>query len=413
MNESTVLTAPQKSESSHQGKALAVQRVASIDILRALTMILMIFVNDLWSLTNIPAWLGHVERGVDGIGLADVVFPAFLFIVGLSLPYAIDARIKKGDTNRQLVTHILTRTIALLVMGVFLVNGETYNAEATGMVRYLWNPICCLCFILIWNNYPKTANKNLVYAAKGLAIVTLLILAYIYRGGQEGNIYRFSPQWWGILGLIGWAYLASGLITVFAKKNFYAILGAWFFFALLSMLYHADLVPGFLSFIPNAILGGTLTGLTMGGVLTAMIFQYYRNRQDNKNLTLVLISCAALLIVLSVVTRPYWGLAKLGATPAWLFLCSAFTILAFLVIYWVADVSGKANWFSFVKPAGTDTLLCYLIPYFAYFTTRALGVHLPEVILLGGIGLLKSFLFAMLCVGVTGLLGKGGIRLKI
>jgi predicted acyltransferase len=41
-------------------------------------MILMIFVNDLWSLKDIPAWLGHVERGVDGIRLADIVFPAFL-----------------------------------------------------------------------------------------------------------------------------------------------------------------------------------------------------------------------------------------------------------------------------------------------------------------------------------------------
>ena len=93
--------------------------IASIDILRALNMILMIFVNDLWSLKDIPAWLGHVERGVDGIGLADVVFPAFLFIVGLSLPYAIDNRRKKGDTDWQLVKHVLVRSIALLVMGYF------------------------------------------------------------------------------------------------------------------------------------------------------------------------------------------------------------------------------------------------------------------------------------------------------
>ncbi len=71
------------------------QRVTAIDLVRALTMILMIFVNDLWSLSGIPAWLGHVERGVDGIGLSDVVFPAFLFIVGLSMPYAIEARKKK------------------------------------------------------------------------------------------------------------------------------------------------------------------------------------------------------------------------------------------------------------------------------------------------------------------------------
>jgi len=394
-------------------KEVSSTRVASIDILRALTMILMIFVNDLWSLKAIPEWLGHVASGVDGIGLADVVFPAFLFIVGLSLPFAIDNRRSKGDSDWQLVKHVLVRSIALLVMGVFLVNGETFNADATGMARYVWNPICCFCFILIWNSYPKTMNANLMYALKGIAIAVLLVFAFIYRGGEAGNIQRFAPQWWGILGLIGWAYLASGLITVFAKKNFFIVVGAWIFFAVLSMLFHAKLVPGFLSFIPNAILGGTLAGLTMGGVLTSMIFQYYRERKDDKTLTIVFITFSVGLIVLSVITRPYWGLAKLGATPAWLFLCSAFTLLAFLVIYWIADVSGKANWFSFVKPAGTDTLLCYLIPYFAYATTRVLGVHLPEEILIGGIGLFKSLLFALLCVVITGGLNRTGVRLKL
>jgi hypothetical protein len=114
-----------------------------------------------------------------------------------------------------------------------------------------------------------------------------------------------------------------------------------------------------------------------------------------------------------MVTRPYWGLAKLGATPAWLFLCSAFTVLSFIIIYWVADVMGKASWFKIVKPAGTDTLLCYLIPYFAYASTRIVGLHLPEVLLVGGIGLIKSFLFAMLCVFITGGLSRLGVRLKL
>jgi predicted acyltransferase len=388
-------------------------RVASIDILRALTMILMIFVNDLWSLKEIPEWLGHVESGVDGIGLADIVFPAFLFIVGLSLPFAIDHRIAKGDNQWQLMKHVLTRSIALLVMGVFLVNGETINTEATGMARYVWNTVCCLSFILIWNSYPKTMNQNLIYGLKGVAIVVLIVFAYIYRGGPAEDIERFAPHWWGILGLIGWAYLASGIITILAKRSMLIISIAWIFFAGLSMLFHAKLVPGFLSFIPNAILGGTLTGLTMGGVLTSMIFQYYRQRNDHKTITIVFITFSVILIVLSVVTRPYWGLAKLGATPAWLFLCSAFTMLGFIAIYWIADVLGKSNWFSFIKPAGTDTLLCYLIPYFAYATTRVLGVHLPEVILIGGIGLIKSLLFALLCVVITGGLNKIGVRLKL
>jgi heparan-alpha-glucosaminide N-acetyltransferase len=387
--------------------------VASIDILRALNMVLMIFVNDLWSLKDIPAWLGHVDRGVDGIGLADVVFPAFLFIVGLSLPYAINNRRKKGDTDWELVKHVLVRSIALLVMGVFLVNGESINAEATGMSRPLWNSICCLSFILLWNTYPETSKKAVVYLLKGAALIALVILAILYRGGEGDDVYRFGPQWWGILGLIGWAYLASGLITVFARNNFYVVFRGWIFFGLLSMLYHAGLVPDFLHFIPNAILGGTLAGLTMGGVLTSMIFQYYRDKGDNKRLTMVLFTFAIIMIVLSVVTRPYWGLAKLGATPAWLFLCSAFTILAFLVVYWIADVYKKANWFNIIRPAGTATLLCYLIPYFAYAFTRSIGFHLPDVVLTGGLGLIKSFLFAVLCAVITGGLIRVGIRLKL
>src|SRR5450432_3766765 len=122
-------------------KSKSILRIASIDILRALTMLLMIFVNDLGTLHGIPGWLEHVKRGADGMGLADVVFPAFLFIVGLSLPFAVDNRRKKGDTEWQLVKHVLARTFALLVMGVFFVNGETINILATGMPAYLWDTL--------------------------------------------------------------------------------------------------------------------------------------------------------------------------------------------------------------------------------------------------------------------------------
>src|SRR6476661_4348539 len=245
-------------------KTALAQRVTSIDILRALTMVLMIFVNDLWSLKNIPGWLEHVAPGVDGIGLADTVFPAFLFIVGLSLPFAIDNRRKKGDSEGKLVMHVITRSFALLVMGVFLVNGETINAPAMGIPTYLWYPLSCLSFILIWNVYPKTAKKRLVFSARAIGIITLVTLAILYRGGEDGA-ERFAPHWWGILGLIGWAYLASGLITVFSKNNFYAVLGGWLFFAVLSMVSKAGLLPDntVLTTIPDAIRGGTLAGLTM------------------------------------------------------------------------------------------------------------------------------------------------------
>lgn len=398
-----------------QVRSIPLTRIASIDIVRALTMVLMIFVNDLGSLKNIPEWLEHVKPGVDGIGLADVVFPAFLFIVGLSLPFAVENRRKKGDSEGQLVMHVLLRSVALLVMGVFLVNGETINETATGMPGYGWYSLSCLSFILIWNSYPASANKYLVYTAKAAGLITLIILAFIYRGGEDGQVARFAPHWWGILGLIGWSYLAAGLITVFSKNNFWVILGAWIFFCVLSMVYKAGYIPhdSIVSFIPNAILGGTLAGLTMGGVLTSVIFKYFRKKSDNRTMTIIFIALAVLLIILSVITRPYWKLAKLGATPAWLFLCSAFTLLAFTAVYWIADVKGKSGWFRIIRPAGTDTLLCYLVPYFVYAILHITNFHWPDAVATGAVGLVKSFLLALFCVYITRLLNRVGVRLKL
>ncbi|GAB3766602.1 DUF5009 domain-containing protein [Spirosoma pomorum] len=387
-------------------------RVGAIDVLRGLTMVLMIFVNDLWSLTDIPAWLEHVGRGVDGIGLADIVFPAFLFIVGLSLPFAMQARRAKGDSNGQLVKHVLCRTMGLLTMGVFLVNGESINEVATGMPRHAWNVLACICFILIWNIYPKTMPSWLINTLKGLGISILVAMALVYRGEGE-PVSRFATHWWGILGLIGWSYLAAALVTVFAHDRLGILIVAWVAFALLSMADQAHLLPDAISFIPSAIRGGTLAGLSMGGVVIGTLFLYYRRLGDNRKMTLVFVAISAGLIGLSILTRPYGGLSKLGATPAWLFLCSAFTILAFLIVYWLVDVYGKKDWFTLIKPAGTDTLLCYLMPYFAYALTTALAFHLPAMLLTGGIGLLQSFLFALLCVWVAGRLSKLGVRLKL
>ncbi|MFA6947238.1 MAG: DUF5009 domain-containing protein, partial [Pedobacter sp.] len=225
---------------------------------------------------------------------------------------------------------------------------------------------------------------------------------------------RFGTHWWGILGLIGWTYLVSALITIFSRNNFYWLLSAWIFFCVLSMVNKAGLLHGSIfDFIPNAILGGTLPGLTMGGVLTSYVFRYYIERKDRLKLTIIFLISAVVLIGLSVITRPYWGLAKLGATPAWLFLCSAFTLMAFTLIFWIADAWEKSSWFDIIKPAGTDTLLCYLIPYFAYGFVRLTGLTLPDLLLTGGIGLLKSFSFALLCVLITRGLNAAGIRLRI
>ncbi|MFT4075396.1 MAG: DUF5009 domain-containing protein [Asticcacaulis sp.] len=388
-------------------------RVDAIDILRAMTMVLMIFVNDLWSLTGIPGWLEHVPRGVDGLGLADTVFPAFLFIVGMSLPFAIDHRRAKGDSDRQLAGHAILRAVALLVMGVFLVNGETINPKATGFSGSLWDVLCATAFILVWNSYPSRLPTWVRHAMKGLGVLTLLVLAFIYRGGEAGHLTSFTPQWWGILGLIGWAYLVSALVVIAAKGRLTMLVMAWAAFSALSLLYAAKLVPAPLHLLPEPIIDGTMTALTLGGVVTARLFQIFQNRDRKARLLTILAVIALCLIGLAVWTRPYWGISKLAATPAWLFLCSALTLLVFMAIYTVTDLAGKARWFAVIRPAGTDTLLCYLVPLFLYGLIDATGLELPDPWLTGGLGLIKSLIFALACVWVTAALRRAGLRLKL
>ncbi len=72
-------------------------RISSIDIMRGLTLLLMLFVNDL-NMDVAPAWLGHMKADFDGMGLADWVFPGFLFMVGMAIPYSFSKRISQGMT---------------------------------------------------------------------------------------------------------------------------------------------------------------------------------------------------------------------------------------------------------------------------------------------------------------------------
>ena len=98
------------------------KRNLAIDIFRGLTMALMVFVNDLWTVLDAPGWMEHTATKTDGMGLADIVFPMFLFAMGMSIPYALEKRMRGGKPLGETLIHILERTFALLVMGVFLYN---------------------------------------------------------------------------------------------------------------------------------------------------------------------------------------------------------------------------------------------------------------------------------------------------
>jgi hypothetical protein len=74
---------------------------------------------------------------------------------------------------------------------------------------------------------------------------------------------------------------------------------------------------------------------------------------------------------------------------------------------------GKAHWFNCIKVAGTATLTCYLVPYVAYSISSLMHIHLPSRLTNGFVGLLNCAAFSFMVIGITYLLGRIHIKLKI
>ncbi len=392
-------------------------RVGAIDVLRALTMLLMIFVNDLWSLRGIPEWLEHVPAAADGMGLADVVFPGFLFIVGMSVPFAVRNRRLKGDDDFAISRHIVVRGLALLVMGLFLVNGEYLNEAASSITRGYWNVLSCTGFILIWNNYPPTLNRTVVVLLKSAGLAMLLFLVFYYKGGEGEQLVSFQSWWWGILGLIGWAYLVVALLFAWSGGSQRALWAGWVLSILLCTANHLHWLPesGLFRTLISPIGEGAMTALTIGGALASQLFWKQVNGAafNWKKFALYFLLGGVALLALGFLLRPIGGISKIRATPSWVLICSGIMVLVFVLVYWLVDVRKKGNWFSLIRPAGTETLLCYLVPYYAYALVAISGLALPAAVLTGIPGLLKSLCFALLVILVAGLLSRRLIRLRL
>lgn len=381
-------------------------RIYTIDVFRAITMLLMIFVNDFWSIKGIPDWLKHAQTNQDFLGFSDIIFPCFLFIVGMSIPYAIRNRISKGENNLKILTHIAIRSLALLVMGFFTVNTEQHFTAA-GLTQGGFKILMVLAFFLIWNVYPKSVNwKKYLFAGLQLTgVVLLIVLFLIYKSGKD-NLEHMAPHWWGILGLIGWTYLITAPIYLFARKQSWLLLVIWGLFTLLNI---ADQAQWLKTPIPG---GGAFQGFAFAGIAASILLDRATDPEKRRNLPLFYVGTGIILLILGFVLRNFFIISKNQATPTWVFLCNAIAFGFLALIYFVVDLKGKPNWFNLIKPAGTSTLTCYLIPY-VYYSLAAYAFTLPVFLKTGIAGLGKSMVYALIIIGITALLGKVNVKLKI
>lgn len=390
------------------------RRLGSIDVIRALTMYLMVFVNDLWTDKGIPAWLEHAPAKADAMGFSDIIFPAFLFIVGLSIPFSQQSRIDRGQSRTVIFGHVVLRSIALIVMGFFQMNLENYSNQAL-LPQSIWKILITIAFFLIWLDYSKEKQKLKLWL-QSLGILILILMAIIYKGNSPQGIIWLRPHWWGILGLIGWAYFSCATITLFVGERLIILLLFFAFFVFFNssvMLDAPQFTGAFRQLIRSLGLGNASnSSITMIGVITAVLYRKFQEKP--MEIEIILIVMAIALFIFGIATRPLWGISKIRATPSWTTICSAISILSFAVLIFLVDRKGKENWFKMIKPAGTSTLTCYLLPYLheAIFISL-IGIHLPLIMRTGFAGIIKSLLFALIIVLITGWLEKRRLRLKI
>jgi predicted acyltransferase len=376
-------------------------RIRSIDIFRGLTMLVMIFVNELAGVTGLPWWTYHMAPGKNGMTYVDVVFPLFLFIVGLSIPLAIAKRLELGDSMPLLWGHILVRSLGLVVIGIVLSNADGVDPGATGMPPGVWPLIALLGAILFWLNYPAgTWYRILKYAALALLIVMLAV----FRRKTPIGAAWLDFSYWEILGLIGRAYLAACILYVPFRKKLWApafwlvILTAWNIGTRLGMPTPARLFPYWLWPFDS----GELPSIVMAGIVASQIIV--------RGKAIWALGYAAILFAAGAAFS-FLGISKNAATPTWCLYCSGIGVVLFLIIYWLADVRGWHAWAAFVRPAGANTLLTYLLPDLYYFATLAIGFNPPWRT--GWPGAVRCAIFTVCILGVSFLLTRKRIRLQL
>src|ERR1700712_1715550 len=124
---------------------LSPKRIVSIDALRGITIWVMVFVNALAGMSKIPDWMKHQTPRADGMSFVDVVFPAFIFIAGMSIPFALNKRFNTEPHPGKIRLYILFRSLGLLVFGVYMVNADTGGAPNMPIGIAVWEMLFYFC----------------------------------------------------------------------------------------------------------------------------------------------------------------------------------------------------------------------------------------------------------------------------
>jgi heparan-alpha-glucosaminide N-acetyltransferase len=411
------------------GQAIPSQdRLVSLDAYRGFVILMMTFVNFIGEgMDGVPHWLKHATVSEDLFTFPDLVFPGFLFMVGLAIPLAFSKKINGPWLPS--FKKIVIRTLGLLAVGVLYENGYRYDESIALLPKSLFITLFYSSVLVIWfQGEKKKIGKT------GAALVVLVALMFLYRGQKIDGFQTvyLEHTWWGILGLIGWGYLLCSTIFLVSKGSGTALMGTM---AMMLVLYMGE-AAGLLEFIPKfirefvgigAVFGSTAANVMAGVIAGRWFIPDHVNRalaadgQGEIHIRRIgwMLTFAICMILAGYLLRPFHHISKIGATESYTLISAGINLLGFMVFYLLLDVFKWRTWATLLIPAGTNALLAYILPDYWEKVMHLFGLGKVWLALgwpyleRGGIaGILNASVVSVFMLFITHVLTRLGLRLK-
>ncbi len=196
----------------------ATDRLVSLDAFRGLTIAAMVLVNNPGSWSHIYWPLGHAEW--HGWTPTDLVFPFFLFTVGVAITLSFGRRVEDDSSQRDLYLKVIKRTVIIFALGLFLSGFPGFNLEALRIPGVLQRIAVCYFFASII--FLRSALRTQVIITFALLVIYWLLMTRVPAPGfsagdlsKEGSLASFIDR--VVLGHHIWAqgkvYDPEGLLS--------------------------------------------------------------------------------------------------------------------------------------------------------------------------------------------------------
>ena len=278
-------------------------RLMSLDLFRGATIAFMILVNNGGDEANSYWPLKHARW--NGWTPTDLVFPFFLFIVGVAMAFAFNSRLKRGESRKKLLGHVLWRGLALFALGVFI-NGFPNQYDLASLRVYGVLQRIAICYVIaailaLWADW-----RAWILAAVGCLVGYWLLM-------------RFVP-------VPGLGLPTHDIPLLDPDRN----LVAWLDRKLLAgHLYDGTRDPeGLLSTIPAV--ATSLLGLLAG--------EWLRSERPAKIKTLGMVLLGLAGVVAGKILNLGFPINKKLWTSSYVVFTAGIALLVLALFYWVADI---------------------------------------------------------------------------